>query len=41
MLKIGGLLTDRREVQLLHGQPSESVVFEITNPARLERPAVP
>ena len=41
MLKIGGVLTDRREVQLLHGQPSESVVFEVTDPARLERPAVP
>ena len=33
MLKIGGVLTDRREVQVLHGQPSESVVFEITNAA--------
>ena len=32
MLKIGGVLTDRREVALLHGQPSESVVFEVTNP---------
>ena len=41
MLKIGGVLTDRREAQLLHGQPSESVVFEVTNPARLERPADP
>ena len=30
MLKIGGVLTDRREIRLLHGQPSESVVFEIT-----------
>ena len=30
MLKIGGVLTDRREVRLLHGQLSESVVFEIT-----------
>jgi len=29
MLKIGGVLTDRRVVALLHGQPSESVVFEI------------
>jgi RimJ/RimL family protein N-acetyltransferase len=41
MLKIGGVLTDRREVRLLHGQPLESIVFEITNPARRERPAVP
>ena len=41
MLKIGGVLTDRREVRPLNGQPSENVVFEITNPARLERPAVP
>ena len=41
MLKIGGVLTDRREVHLLHGQPSESVVFEVTHPARLERPADP
>ena len=30
MLKIGGVLTDRRDVRLLHGQPLESVVFEIT-----------
>jgi RimJ/RimL family protein N-acetyltransferase len=30
MLKIGGVLTDRRQIRLLHGQPSESVVFEIT-----------
>jgi N-acetyltransferase len=29
MLKIGCVLTDRREIRLLHGQPSESVVFEI------------
>ena len=41
MLKIGGVLTDRREVRPLHGQPAESVVFEITNLARLERPADP
>ena len=41
MLKIGGVLTDRREVALLHGQPSESVVFEVTNPAPdAKRPAV-
>ena len=32
MLKIGGVLTDRREVRVRHGQPSESVVFEITKP---------
>jgi RimJ/RimL family protein N-acetyltransferase len=38
MLKIGGVLTDRREVQMLHGQPSESVVFEITSLAGLDRP---
>jgi len=41
ILKIGGVLTDRREVQQLHGQPSESVVFEITNPPRLDRPTGP
>jgi RimJ/RimL family protein N-acetyltransferase len=29
LLNIGAVLTDRREVRLLHGQPSESVVFEI------------
>jgi N-acetyltransferase len=40
MRKIGGVLTDRREIRPLHGQPSESVVFEITRAARLERPAV-
>lgn len=38
MLKIGGTLTDRREVHMLHGQPSESVVFEITSLAELDRP---
>ena len=38
MLKIGGVLTNRREVRLLHGQPSESVVYEITSPAGLDRP---
>ena len=41
MLKIGGVLTDRREVRPLRGQPAESVVFEITNLARLERPPDP
>ena len=41
MLKIGGVLTDRREVRPLNGEPSENVVFEITNPGRLERPTVP
>lgn len=41
MLKIGGVLTDRREIKLLHGQPSESVVFEVTNPGPPERPADP
>jgi RimJ/RimL family protein N-acetyltransferase len=41
MLKIGGVLTDRREVVLLNGQPVEHVVFEITNPDRLRRPPAP
>lgn len=34
MLKIGGVLTDRREFRMLNGQPSENVVFEVTHPAR-------
>ena len=41
MLKIGGVLTGRREVRPLNGRPAENVVFEITNPARLGRPAGP
>ena len=39
MQKIGGVLTNRREFRMLNGQPSENVVFEITNLPRLERPA--
>jgi RimJ/RimL family protein N-acetyltransferase len=38
MLKIGGVLTDRREIRMRNGQPAESIVYEITSPAVLERP---
>ena len=38
MLKIGGVLTDRREIRMRNGQPAESVVYEITNAALLDRP---
>jgi RimJ/RimL family protein N-acetyltransferase len=41
MLRIGGVLTDRREVTLLNGRPVEHVVFEIMNPDRLSRPPAP
>jgi RimJ/RimL family protein N-acetyltransferase len=41
MLKIGGVLTDRRLTSMLHGKPVESVVFEVTRAsAALSRPAV-
>ena len=38
MLKIGGVLTDRREIRMRNGQPAESVVYEITSPDGLDRP---
>ncbi len=41
MLKIGGVLTGRRETVVRHGQPSESVIFEVTkNSMAVSRPAL-
>jgi RimJ/RimL family protein N-acetyltransferase len=41
MLKIGGVLTGRRETVSLHGQPLESVIFEVTQASTaLSRPPV-